>query len=323
MKDFVKLTKETWRFYLASLCIALLPVISNNIYVLRQLKPKDSSEQALYAMAEIFWDKADAYDLINFWVALLGMALLLFVRHFSFVDRRTMEFQMFMPVKKRMAAIHDYICSLGVIVIPWLVTICTFAIAQARHNSALIATDQAWKEEAQIAGMELWKVGLCYLLYLVCAFTILYLGIVICKNGIVGMAVMAAVWSIAYFLEVYESSGSLLGYLLTPEFFLRDLYHKPAGMTGLANLFGVTVFMILLIIIAAEKRELSRGKWFYFPFLDYLFPVVCGVFTANICCRVFWVEDPAAILVGAIICGVLWFLLQRDQRIKSDRWEVK
>lgn len=323
MKDFVKLTKETWQFYLTSLCIALFPVVSNNIYLLKQLKPNGESKQVLYSMAYIFFDKADGYDLVNFWVALFGMILLLFARHFSFMDRRAMEFEMFLPVKKRTVVIHDYICSLGVVVIPWLVTMCTFAVAQGKKNNAVIAVYGVLKGEAVNAGSEFWKTGLYYLLYLVCAFTLFYLGIVICKNGIVGMAIMAAVWGTAYFMAEIPNTRRMSGNLLTPEFFLNYIYHTPHEKEGLVILAQTTVLMILFIIIAAEKRELSRGKWFYFPLLDYLLPVLCGVFAANICYAVFWIEGLVSAIVGAAICGLLLCMLKWEKHEKSDRLEVK
>ncbi|MDE6434133.1 MAG: hypothetical protein K2L07_07870 [Lachnospiraceae bacterium] len=323
MKDFVKLTKETWQFYLTSLCIALLPVVSNNIYVLKELKPDGESKQILYSMADIFFDKADGYDLVNFWVALFGMILLLFVRHFSFMDRRAMEFEMFLPVKKRIVVIHDYIFSLGVIVIPWLVTMCTFAIAQSKNNNAVIAVNGVLKGETVNADSEFLKTGLYYLLYLVCAFTFFYLGIVICKNGIVGMAIMAAVWGTVYFMVEIPDTRAMFGNLLTPEFFLDYIYHTPYEKKGLLNLVGITVLMILFIIIAAEKRELSRGKWFYFPLLDYLLPILCGIFAANICYAIFWVAELVSVIVGAAICGLLLLMMKWDKHGKSDRLEVK
>lgn len=323
MKDFVKLTKETGQFYLTALCVALLPVISNNIYILKQLKPRGGEKCVLYSMAEIFFDKADAYDLVNFWVVLFGIALFLFGRHFPFINKRTMEFQIFLPVKKRVAVLHDYICSLGVIVIPWFVTMCTFAVAQGINNSTVIAGNGALKEEAANAGSELWKTGSCYLLCLVCAFTLLYLGIVICKNGIVGMAIMAAIWRTAVFVETLVCSDSLFGNLLTPEYFLNSIYHTPNEKKGLVILAGFTALMFLFIMIAAEKRELSRGKWFYFPLLDYLLPVLCGAFAAFMCYVVFWIQTPVSAVVGMVICGLLLFMLKWEKLVKSDSWEVK
>ncbi len=37
MKGFVKLTKETWRFYLAVLAVSLLLVISNSLYLCSEM----------------------------------------------------------------------------------------------------------------------------------------------------------------------------------------------------------------------------------------------------------------------------------------------
>ena len=100
--NFVKLTKETWQFYLTALCVILLPVVSNNMYVLRELKLQKENTVHLYKLSEEFLEKTNGGDLLSFWVVIAGIVILLFIRHFLFMDRRTMEFQFSLPVKKRM-----------------------------------------------------------------------------------------------------------------------------------------------------------------------------------------------------------------------------
>ncbi len=323
MKDFVKLTKETWQFYLTALCILLLPVVSNNIYILKQLDSSRKVKCELFSLADIFLEKADGYDLINFWVALFGIVFLLFVRHFVFVDKRVMEFNIFLPVKKRKAVMHDYFCCLGVFVVPWLVTMCTFTVAQSVHNHAVLEINGALRAEAENAGRKLWEIGSLYLLYLVFAFTLLYLGIVIFKNSILGMAFMAVVWGMAFFLEnLAEDSISGIGSLVSPEYFLNFICNKQKT-EGIVMLAEMIILIILLIVLAADKRELSKGKWSYFPIIDMLLTVLGGVFVTLICYGIFFIGPLVCLVVGVSVFSLLCCLLNQGKHIKSANWEVK
>lgn len=327
MKDFVKLTKETWRFYLTALGVILLPVISNNMYVLKEMRLEHKSAQSLYLMADIFINKADGYDLINFWVAITGIAVVLFLRHFSFMDNRTMEFQAFLPVKKSLVVLHDYLCNIGIIIIAWLVTICTFAMAQGLHKNKVVSMSEDLRIEAANAAENLWETGLCYLLYLIGAVSLLYLGSVICKNVIVGMLVMAVAWGM--FLFIGNSclfDLSILDNWLYPDNFLRFIYNIPDKKSIFVILIGGILVLIFLIGLAAKTRELSKGKWFYFRLLDNLAPVVCGAFAAFIFCDIFGASVEGisiALVAGIVVCGILFLLLKRDKLEKEENWEVK
>jgi len=324
MKDFVKLTKETWQFYLTALCISLLPVVSNNIYVLKQLESNKSNRDSLFFLAEIFFNKADWYDLVNFCLALFGIVILLLAKHVPFMDSRTMEFQTFWPVRKQMTVIHDYILSLGVLIILWMITICMLGVAQNTHNHAVLAVNGMLREEALRAGQELFHAGSCYLLYLVLAYNLLYLGIVICKNCIAGMACMVAVWGIVYMLEeVIYQGGSLFAELLMPSYFFQRIYNTQNERDGIWILAGIAVFLFLLILLAGGRRELSRGKWFYFPVLDYAFSVMCGFFAILLCDCVFEFMPLFCVAAGIAVCGFFFFLQNRDGYKAAENWEVK
>lgn len=323
MKGFLRLTREAWRFYVAAFGIALILVVSNDIYLISQYKKDAAAGNELIDMAFTFYDKADGYDLVSFWVALAGIVLFLFARHFSFVDKRTMEFQMFWPIKKRTIVIHDYVCSLAVLVVTWLVTIVSFSVTQGAYNQVLIGKNAALKGEAEQAGRLLWEYGSFYLLYLVLIFSLLYLGIIICRNGIAGMVFMGLCWGAANIFEaIYLNEGWY--YLLHPEHVLD--YVQRSSEAESRELFivlaGAVILTDVLIVLAAQRRELSKGKWFYFSWIDYCCIVLSGVLSAFILKDLFWIAPLVALFAGISVSGGLLYLRGRGNG-KAESWEVK
>ncbi|MDD6070157.1 MAG: ABC-2 transporter permease [Clostridiales bacterium] len=328
MKDFVKLTKETWQFYLTALCVILLPVVSNNIYILMDLKVEKEKTVHLYKLSEVFIEKADGSDLLNFWVAIMGIVILLFIRHCSVMDKRTMEFQFFLPVKKRMLVLHDYLCIGGIIVISWLVTMCMFVIAQGMHNKEAILINENLCTEAAQAASELWKNGICYGLYLFCAFSLLYFGMVICRNKIAGIAVVPLIWLSVLFLTADLSSdwSEDLYIILLPDEFFR--YVQDGGTVSTVLLLGGAVFLLIFaIVLAAEKRELSSGRWFYFRWLDWLPVIFSAVNMASFCYSEWGRENKGRFIVVMMLALAIGVAVVRfcEQSIKNseNKWEVK
>lgn len=323
MKGFIRLTKEAWRFYVAAFGIALIFVVSNDIYLMRQYKEEAALANALMDMAHVFYDKMDGYDLVSFWVALAGIVLLLFIRHFSFVDKRVMEFQMFWPVKKRTLVIHDYVCTLAVLAGEWLVTMVSFSTAQGLCNQALIGKHTVLREEAEQAGRQLWEYGSFYLLYLVLIFSLLYLGIIICRNGIAGMVVIGLCWVDALFLGDICQNEVLYDMVYPTGFFdYVQRSTKAECRDMLIILVGALILTDVLIVLAAQQRELSKGKWFYFSWIDYCCIVLSGVLLAFILVDSFWIALPIGLLAGISVSGGLLYLRGRGNE-KVGRWEVK
>lgn len=327
MKDFVKLTKETWQFYLTALCVILLPVVSNNTYILMDLKLEKENTVHLYKLSEVFMEKADGSDLLSFWVAIAGIVILLFIRHFSVMDKRTMEFQAFLPIKKRMLVLHDYLCIGGIIVISWLVTMCMFAIAQGLHNKeAILINENLCAEAAQAVG-ELWKNGIFYGLYLFCAFSLLYLGMVICRNKIAGIAVVPLIWlSVLFLADPAFDWGADLYIILLPDEFFRYVQEGETVSTVLL-LGGVVFFLIFAIVLAAEKRELSSGRWFYFRWLDWLPVIFSAVNMASFCYSEWGRGNKMCFVVVMVIALAIGIAVvrfcERSKKNSENKWEVK
>lgn len=322
MKDFIRLTKEAWRFYLTAFGIALTFVVSNNVYLISQCKKEAATRNTILDMGYIFYNKVDGYDLINFWIALAGIVLFLFVRYFSFVDKRTMEFQMLWPVKKRMLVIHDYVCSAAILVVMWLVTMVSFFVTQEAHNQTVTGKNVLLREAAEQADRQLWEYGGFYLFYLLLMFSLLYLGIIICRNGIVGMMVMGLCWGIVnFFVDVFSYDG--LYNLVDPKYFFDCLQRDTEVKRRELIILAVVLLLIdVLIVIAAQRRELSRGKWFYFSWIDYFCIALSGVSLVVILLFGFLMTPWIDLLVGISVSGGLLYLRGRDDG-KADRWEVK
>lgn len=325
MKDFVKLTKETWQFYLTALCVILLPVVSNNMYVLRELKLQKENTVHLYKLSEEFLEKTNGGDLLSFWVVIAGIVILLFIRHFLFMDRRTMEFQFSLPVKKRMMVLHDYLCIGGGIIISWLVTMCMYAVTQGTHNKVAVSMNRNLSMEAAKAASELWKIGFNYVLYLLCAYSLLYLVMIICKKKMAGIAVLFFVWLTCVFCEdIFSESYTYLD--IMPEYFFQNIMNESAFRT-VWLLAGILFLLISMIVLAAEKRELSSGRWFYFRWLEWVPIIICCTNGLVFYYNEWGCRNKGIFLIGMVIVlaagfALGWFCKQSEKKSRN-KWEVK
>lgn len=199
---------------------------------------------------------------------------------------------------------------------------------------------------------------LCYFLFIVVFYTWIYLGVTVTKNPIVGIFCSVVTWYVLYMILVWyvvvpflfswlnkdgavekalgmskwDHISTFIESFLSPVDFFDYLDWESRTMTN-SNIPGYsmwlsvgamvifTLFLVMLIILAANKRELAKGKLFYFPLLDYPFSFLCGL------CFCFSLLDDnwgiLALAIGFISAVLLCLLIHPFSNRKSDNWEVK
>ncbi|MCM1497728.1 MAG: hypothetical protein NC124_04605 [Clostridium sp.] len=378
MSAFWKLTRESRKFYLAALGLMLFFVISDTVYICRdsgiaftgssieqkigqEIKQiEDSGGKAeisnhIKNLTIVFEDKANNVQLIGFITTIIGVILLLIIRKFHYTDVRTREFYRMLPVKESAVVLYDYIAVLLLIVIGALVQGGVLLAALTNYNrtlAALIGAGSASAKEMIDTANEYTLIYLlCYLLFIVTAYTWIYLGVTVTKNPIAGTFVSVAVWYILYtsqnwygVYDIYcldrgialEESNwdniiSFSEACLSPTDFFDYLnvgsrtmtaYGGRVGYSMWINIGALLVFLLLsaiCIFAAAAKRELTKGKLFYFPLLDFPFSVLCGIGI----CMTFAEWGAFALVAGFVSAFCLSLLIHPFYKQKSVNWEVK
>lgn len=369
MSAFWKLTRESRKFYLVALGLMLFFVISDTVYICRdsgiaftgssieqkigqEIKQIEDSggkaEMANYVMnlSSVFEDKADNLDLIGFFLTVAAVAVLIVVRKFYYTDMRTREFYKMLPVKESTVVLYDYIAVLLLIFIGAMVQGGILLATLTNYNRTATALMDGGstlaKELIHAANEYTLTYMLCYLLFVVTAYTWIYLGVTVTKNPIAGTFVSVAVWLLIYYIQAdlgwfdMDSIVELFIFpfiesFLYPSDFFDYLDWKSGTMVPYGGVEGynmwisigaLIIFILLSIIgicLAAAKRELTKGKLFYFPLLDFPFSVLCGI---GIC--MIFVEWGAFALVAGFVSAVcLYLFIHPLSGKKSVNWEVK
>lgn len=346
MKGFVKLTKETWRFYLAVLAVSLLLVISNSLYLCSEMKFKYvNDESSFHSDGVVFYslieDKADNSDLLGFYVVVAGIVLILLIRHFVFITQRTREFQNLLPVKHRTWVIHDFVFLAGIITISFFGMTWVFLAAQTRYNRDMLEAAklhhiEGMKDDIVMTANTVMLRGiLYYFIFVLFALSLLYLGMLVCRNNLIGGITTITVWrvlsgclnKIYYYAGEGNRSIKWLAASIDPSVFFERSEGWLKECSSILLTLGFTICFVLLIVAAAGKIELSRGKLFYFSPLKYLFYAFWGVLAAfGVSSEAVTPEKSVVSFVSTIIVLTVIFILcgvySKKQRLTKE-WEVK
>lgn len=354
MKGFVKLTKETWKFYLAVLAVSLLLVISNSLYLCSEMKFKYVNDQSSFhpdgvVFNSLIKDKAENNDLLGFYVVVAGIVLVLLMRHFVFITQRTREFQNFLPVKHRTWVIHDFVFLTGIITISFLAMTGIFLAAQTGYNCDMLEAAKLHHIEGMqddlvtTANAAMLQCILYYFIFVIFALSLIYLGMLVCRNNLIGEIAIIAVWQVLsgclnqiYYGGVYTDEGNVgagnrsikwLAAAIDPSIFFNWESEGRKECSSILLTLGFTICFILLIVAAAGKIELSRGKLFYFSPLKYLFYAFFGVLAAfGVSNEAITPEMSVVSFISTIIALTVIFILcavySKKQRLTKE-WEVK
>lgn len=378
MKGFIKMTKETWKFYLVvfavvlflTLCDSIFTCVENNTAyggkIFNYDMGKDSVEEfkeknggRLYGgqdISDIFTDKIHNYAILGFGFQIILILLILLIKQFVFIDERTKEFQTVLPVKQVTRVFHDYLFILGILVFGQMLQVGIFLAYQTRYNTELMETAKKFSvtcfvDNHTISGLNerlLIYAGF-YLLFLVAAYTWIYLWTLVTKNPIVGSLSSIVLWGAVPFLfdifldncilpfgcgdyywndQTYEFITWVESMLSPSDFFgINGLdldKHNYLAQTAGA-MVGFVLLMLVLILLVGCKRELSKGKLFYFPVLDYPFSFLTGILAVELVFELsmFAMSGMVYVLIWMMATVSIFILIHPFSLRKSNSWEVK
>ncbi len=298
-------------------------------------------------------DKAGNVTIMGFIMTIIGIMILLGVRQYYFTDTRAAEFMETLPVKKRSLVMYDYFSMLAVIFIGGLVQAGILLGCQNRYNAAVV---RVWEQrsagvpEDNIVSLSndrlLLYMGI-YFLFILLVYTWIYIWMTVARNPIMGEVIALFLYGglriteefFTWTLNCVNGYGGVAEYndkinsietLMSPSAFMENLDEVSGTAAGynmwmMLALVGLAVLAgIGLLMIVSARRELSRGKLFYFSVLDYLFAVLFGIILFA------WLADGylyyyagLALVLGCLAAVVVFILIRPDSGKRSVRWEVK
>lgn len=315
-------------------------------------------------LAGAIMDKGGNASVMGLWLTIVGIIIVLLVREVSFSEDRTLEFRTTWPVKSWVREVYHYLAMLVVIVFGGVLEMGILWIAQLRHydlmsevldkQGILSKSMELISQNNQrfITGMA------CYILCIVVTYTWIHLGMSLARNIVAG-AVLAlimkgglallcdtVVWEVVSNVTMHITAGDEgmangMAYYVTDigmnvlsnsEFFFNMDINQT--IDGGVYVFTVTHWMIVQvviclllvigIVISAKKKDLAKGRLFYFPMLDYPFAVIAGLILSVFFVDFFWWCLPELGFIIAMILAVIIFaLIHPFSKSKTQCLEVK
>lgn len=206
---------------------------------------------------------------------------------------------------------------------------------------------------------------MCYLLFVLLLYTWIYLGMTVVKNPILGAVVSIFNWQGLYSFENYYMGmllgscyndgnydvltladrigvgdrlniiSDFMDSLFSPSVFFGYYIKNSTILTGNAEGYHIwlnavvmavaLVMGILLIVFLGGRRELSKGKLFYFPILDYPFAFLCGIMVFIFLNEVvlWYLDGVIAMVIGFVAAVMVCLWIHPLSKKKSEKWEVK
>ena len=380
MAGFMRLMKETWKFYLAVLVIVLFLVLNNSVWICKKNNSDYGEKMFFYDMAkdsvneftkkndivfgknlaQVYEEKVNNYEWLGYVSTIVIIIMIIFAKQIAFAQNRAKEFQATLPVKQVTGIIYDYLCILGILFIWTLLQGGIFLAYQTVYNKRVLETAKMFSIAEVNEGMtaeaneQLLIYMIMYSLFILVAYTWIYLWTVLSKNPIVGVITAIGIWYVIYvfvdtigckFIAIAYDSDSIEGFyvadfienlivsiesILSPFTYfynlVRYIRNDDGGFMGLAGVVLVLVLvMLVLIVIAGSKRELTKGKLFYFPIWDYLISFIFGMGIVS-----YWTEGFGGhamglmgIIIGMILSVIICMLIHPFSIKKTSVWEVK
>ena len=350
MAGFAKMTKVTKQFYLVALLVVLLLTVADSLYVCMDDNTAFNGKVFFYDMgsisqeqfiekigsnlsrgkdiANIYCDKVNDFEMFGYYPMLLVLIIILLVKQCAFFNVRSAEFKQTFPVKQSVQILHDYLSVLGILVLSALLQLGIFLVYQTSFNMEMLKTAKSFSVASaseQIIGsaneklMLYWAV---YLLYIIAAYTWIYMGMILAKNPIVGVILSVIVkYNMLFLVDAYKWTyfSDVLNDHMEFSYWLDYISspHDAFGfggwglMTGVpqvilptaCSLLAVSVLLVLLMPLVGKKRELSKGKLLYFPILDYPLSFILAILFFEIAGNSFISLDLALVL--AVIIFIL------------------
>lgn len=373
MKDIKKLAKETWKFYLGVLIVVLLFVLCDSIYQCRdnrllyggqmfsyeiglaELKTIQTNVNYVYGadLTRVIVNKVNGYDFWGFYIVLTGICVMLGFRHFAFMGKRAREFELALPVKKATRVLYDYVLFIFIFFAGAILRLGIFLIYQINYNhkiSEALLTYKSGELKENAVSMANYRmfcyIG-CYLLFIILVFSIIYLGMQLCRNVFIGGITACTVWVISafyiydilasamywyYWAEKEEKYYALVAGVNPSAFFDKlSIAHGKIVWGGYNGQFvplivGFCVILAVCIFLSAKYKEESKGKLFCFPWLDYPFAFCIGllVYLINLETWIYYTDSPIiGLIISMFVAVVVCLLIHPMSHKKQEKWRVK
>ncbi|MDO5156840.1 MAG: hypothetical protein Q4D51_12840 [Eubacteriales bacterium] len=319
MKDYVNLVKCTWTHYVSVFCIVIAYFVNCNYYMIKDMG-LSRNKQTLYDFSYMYLDRITNDNLCGLYITVGIMVFALVVRHLAFASREKFEFLHTIPVKKNAMLRFDYVSHLAIGVVCWFINFMTYFVVQNTHNKAAAAGDTNLLAQADGYTMGLWKSGIHYLLFLILIYNILYVGILACKNSVIGMVIacvaMFVVTEIGYYrpdIEQYYYLGSFLKKCS------RNIVSSHASYVAI--LLGFNVLVVFILVGIAHYRNIASGRWFYFKWMEYVCIFLLGAMSYYVAEEFVWYLFAFVIGIGVTIVAFIVYTMQEKLMVGGELHE--
>lgn len=315
-------------------------------------------------MASAIMDKGNNASIMGLWLTMAGVIIVLLIREVSFSENRTLEFRTTWPIKSWVREVYDYLAMVVVIVFGGVLEMGILWMAQLRHYDLLseVLDKQGihlkslelitQNNQRFLTGM------VCYILCIIVTYTWIYLGMSLTRNIVVGVVLALVmkiglailcdtlVWDIVSDVTMRTTADNEnmvsdvanfvsdvgVNVLSNSAFFFNlDINQR---LNSGAIVFTVTHWMIVQlvicillvigIVISAKKKDLAKGKFLYFPILDYPFVVITGLILSVFFVEEFWLDVPElGFITAMILATIIFVLIHPFSKSKIQRLEVK
>lgn len=347
-----RIARESWRFYLGILALSLFLVLMTTVYLCQDNEIAFTGTSIEVRMQEtLAQGHPVGYSdgLIRSWLynidgnmrliaTTIGILLILFAKKYYTLDTRAEEFYRTLPVKDRSRVLYDYFAVFGIILCCTLIQDGILLFAQNHYNETAAQLSIHYGFDTPTGSIKEINENLLicmgfYLLFILLNYTWMYLVVTAAKNPLAGCGIAAFMhWSISYILDaLWFGAGDryIVSYLSGYRFFDElDIEYRAVGEQYLPfDVAGTVILMIVLgifmLILIAGKRDLSVGKWFYFPSLDYVFAMFCGFLLMFYMVDYHFWAPPMAIASGFVVTLLLCNWIHPFRHRKVNVWEVK
>lgn len=307
MKDILILVRQRKDLYLTALVFTLLLTVTGALY---NLKLTTSVE----ALVENFVCFGTYMNMTGVWLLILAIVAL---SHFQMNDRETKTFLETLPVKRVALELYRYAAVMGLLLINGIVAILISLIGVSRMHQSMTSL--------------LYQFGMI-LLFLAVKTTVLFVGISLFKNWVVGGIVSVCAFDLMDKIILYigeESMGvhlpeSLFKMMAVFEprlYFERTLWEKgncsnPYTGYVFIVLTGMLLALIAILLIHANIRELSGGRIFYVNTLNFVL-LLAGGFTVFILAGEWLGIYPAVLLTVAAEVVAIYFFYHKKARVNK------
>lgn len=302
MKDYVNYLKFTWTYYASALLVALVFVIENNIFTIKDLAVEVTDKDAIANLSYVFADKVNGANMISLYTIGIAIFVMLLVRHLSYADNRKLEFLYTLPVKNKVFYVVDYVMHCLILFAVAVVDYVMYMFVQQQHNNTILQSNPSLMADNQIAKQVFSNSALHYFLIVFVVYNVLYLGLTVGKNAVLGMVFSGILLFLCwYYLEVW-GIGSVTS-------FGKMMENIMNGQSYALLLAIVNICVIVGIMLVIQFRRLHKGNLCYFSVFEYgallLIAMLIGTLIMN------YIGGLLPIVVGVAIFVILVVILKR------------